>query len=171
MLFGTAQPFAIEAKLQEICGKWTYGMLRFLVDGSPIGNFENTSDLATSARWGRTFLGASARRTRADLDGVESNAVYELLYGRFVVPVNDRFPKPYPGPWDRDPFLLDDVGDYALRDHYAVLAVRRGDGMDRILVTSFEREQLTETLVPSGVCDQVIEAYCSWVEQLRVPGA
>jgi hypothetical protein len=167
MLFGSQEAFAIDAYLLEIYGEWTYGRLRFWTSGIPIGDFDDTSDLATSARWGRTFLGASLRRTRADLDHMTPAEVYQLLYGRFVVAINAPPTKTLAGHWDRDPYVLDDVGESALRDKFAVVVVRRKDGLDRIIVNSFNDESVSETLVPSDSCDRIIDSYCTWVEELR----
>lgn len=167
LLFGRTSCFAIEAELLEVHGKWTHGRLRFWVNGVPLGDFDDTSDLATSARWGRVFLTASPRRTRADLDPVTSQEVFEVLYGRFVQPVGSA-PRERPsGPWERDPFVLDDVGESALRDKVAVVVVRKGDGSDRVLVKHLDRDGVAETTAPSGLCDRVIDAYCAWAEGLR----
>jgi hypothetical protein len=167
MLFGNVERFAVEAEFLETHGKWTYGRLRFWVNGSPIGDFDDTSDLATSARWGRTFLKASPQRTRVELDYMASSEVYELLYGRFVEPVNTPSPKPWAGSWDREPYVLDDLGESAVRDKFAIVVVRKGDGSDRVLVNCFDEERVSETVVPPGDCDLAIEAYCAWVENLR----
>jgi len=169
MLFGSSDNFAIEAESLEVYGKWTYGKLRFWVNGIPIGDFDDTSDLAASARWGRTFLMASPRRTRAELDHMTAQEVYELLYGRFVEPVHTLSPKSWPGPWDREPYVLDEVGESAVRDKFAVVVVRKGDGSDRVLVDCFDEKRLLETIVPPGSCNLAIESYCAWVEQLRKP--
>lgn len=164
MIFGNPEVFAIEAMTLEGFGKWSNGRLKFWVGGHSIGDWDDTSNLAASARWGRMFLKASDRRTRVDLDNIPPSEVYEHLYGRFVEPVNSPSPKAWPGPWDRDPFILDDVGESALRDRYAILAVRREDGIDRVIVNCFKDERLSETLLAPGVCDHVIELYCTWVE-------
>lgn len=167
MLFGDKAGFGIEAEFREVYGKWTYGRLRFWIKGSAIGDFDDTSDLATSARWGRTFLGASHLRTRVDLDHSAPSDVFELLYGQFVEPVNTASPKPWPGHWNGEPYLLDEVGESALRDKFAIVVVRRGDGSDRLLVSCFAEEDISEIIVPAGECDLVVDAYCSWVESLR----
>jgi hypothetical protein len=164
MLFGNPNVFAIEAELLEVYGKWKYGRLRFWIGGNMIGDWDDTSDLATSARWGRTFLTSSDRRTRVDLDNLSPADVYELLYGRFVEPVNSQSIKAWPGAWDRDPYIIDEVGESALRDRFAVLVVRKFDGIDRIIVNYFDEERLSETLAPPNICDHVIETYCTWVE-------
>ncbi len=169
MLFGSSSNFAIEAQFVEVYGKWTYGRLRFWVNGVALGDFDDTADLATSARWGRTFLTASPRRTRAELDHIPSQDVYELLYGRFVEPVNSETSKPWPGPWNRDPYVLDEVGESSLKDKVAIVVVRKGDGSDRVLVNRFDEHQVFETCVPEGHCDCVFESYCTWVEGLRTP--
>lgn len=174
-LFGDRATFAVEAQFQEIYGKWIYGSLRFWIAGISIGDFEDTSDLASSARWGRTFLQASARRTRADLDMYGAEDVYDILYGRFVV--NLRNPAPSARglatdpmePWDRRPYLLDEVGESALRDKFAVLAVRTGDGSDRFVVNDYVQERIWQFIAPPGTCDLTIDTYCRWVEGL--PGS
>lgn len=168
MLFGDVATFAVEAEFVEVYEKWTYGRLRFWLNGVPVGDFDDTSDLATSARWGRTFLAASTRRTRAELDWMASDEVYELLYGRFVEPIHTTAPKPWPGPWDREPYVLDEVGESALRDKFAVVVVRRGDGTDRILINCFDEDRLLVACVPQGDCDRTIESYCEWAEKLRL---
>jgi len=95
---------------------------------------------------------------------------FELLYGRFVQPVNTPSPKPWSGEClDQDPYLLDDVGESALRDKFAVVVVRNGNGSDRLLVSCFDEEGISETIVPEGDCDLVVGTYCSWVEKLRTP--
>lgn len=166
MMFGNRDVFAVEAEFLEIHGKWIYGKLRLWIGGASIGDFEDTSDLATSARWGRAFLEASSQRTRAELDEVGPEEVYELLYGRYIEPVNTSVPKPWPGRWDRDPYILDDFGESALRDRWAVVVVRRGDGTDRVLFNCFDEGHVVEALIPQGECDLAIEAYCEWVEKL-----
>lgn len=166
-MFGDIATFAVEAEFVELYGKRTYGRLRFWLNGVPVGDFDDTSDLATSARWGRTFLAASSRRTRAELGCMAADEVYELLYGRFVEPINTTAPKPWPGPWDRDPYVLDEVGESSLRDKFSVLVVRRGDGADRILIKCFDEERLLEACLSQGACDRVIASYCEWVEKLR----
>jgi hypothetical protein len=167
MLFGDKDTFAIEAEMLEIYDKWTYGRLRFWIGGRPVGDFEDTSDLAGSARWGRTFLAASPRRTRPDLDQTSCEGVYATLHGRFVQPSSAAADKGWPGPWEREPFLLDEVGESALRDKFSIIAVRRGDGSERIVVSSFDDECVWEVAVAPGACDRTIESYCRWVEQLR----
>lgn len=178
MVFGSTATFAIEPELVEIFGKWTYGRLRFWIGGVPSGDFEDTSDLAASARWGRVFLTASPRRTRPDLDAMPAEQVFELLYGRFVTPVHSE-PRARPSGlldrdlfvWDRDAHLLDDVGESAVRDKVAIIVVRKADGSDRILAKTFESGSLTETFVPERLCDTVVASYCSWVEGLRTTDA
>lgn len=167
MLFGSHDSFGIEAELGEVYGKWTYGRLRFWVGGVSIGDFDDTADLATSARWGRAFLAASPRRTRAELDGAPADELYELLYGRFVQPVDSESPRPWPGPWDREPYVLDEVGESSLRDKAAIVVVPRGDGSDRVLVSNFDDPKVMESNIPEGHCDRVIGSYCTWVENLR----
>jgi hypothetical protein len=171
MQFGNPDNFAIEAELREIHGKWLYGKLRFWVDRLPVGDFDDTSDLASSARSGRIFLAASSRRTRSDLDHLSAIDVYTILYGQYVVDIS-RVDAPHRrapsgSVWDRDPYLLDDIGESAVRDKFAVLTVRRGDGRDRMIVRSFHSQTVSAEVLPSGYCDMTVASYCDWVEQLR----
>jgi hypothetical protein len=171
MIFGDRRIFAIEAIFLEIYGKWTYGRLRFWFNELPIGDFDDTADLAGSARWGRTFLTASSRRTRIDLEDMLSPDLFESLYGRFVELVITLNPKPLPGYWDQDPYVLDEVGESSLRDKYSVIVVRRGDGSDRMLIMCYREERLLERMLPAGFCDDVVASYCSWAEDLRTASA
>ena len=167
MLFGNPESLAVEAEFGELHGKWTYGRLRFWADGSAFGDFEDTTDLATSARWGRVFLKASKQRTRPDLDALDAHSVFELLYGRFVQPIGTPLSKPWHGSWDRDPYVLDDFGESSLRDKFALVVVRHSDGSDRILVYDFRHERLSEMRLPDGECDRTVESFCEWAENLR----
>jgi hypothetical protein len=165
MIFGRLDTFAIEAELREVCDSWVYGRLRLCVGGQCFGEWDDSPDLAASARSGRMFLAASVRRTRPDLDAMNAAEAYELLYGRYLYRAS-RSTTRRPEYWDRDPYLLDDVGDSSTRDKQTFLVVRRGDGADRVIVKTFDPDRLDETIVPAGVCDEVIAAYCGWVESL-----
>lgn len=167
MMFGERARFAVEAECRDVDGRWVFGGLRFWVAGLAVGDWDDSSELRASARWGRTFLRASPRRTRIDLDDVAASVVYERLYGRFVVPANAPCPRVLAGVWDRDPFVFDEVGESSTRDECALVVVRRGDGADRFLVKWFEEGRLLEVILSEGECDRVVDAYCSWVEGLR----
>src|SRR5690606_6547091 len=97
-----------------------------------------------------------------DLDGHSAAAVYELLLGRFMKPAaaagNGRM--------DRDPFLLDDVGEASLRDRVSVLVVRRSDGCDRVIVRELKQGSVFEEVVPALVVDDTVSGFCDWVLQL-----
>jgi hypothetical protein len=160
MIFGQTSQVAIEAEALRTTGKWLYGHLRFWVGGQALGDFEDSSDLAGSARWGRRFLASSARRTRSDLDGEDVAIVYYKLFGRFF----ERGATGSEETFDRDPYVLDDVGESSLRDRISVLTVRRSDGRDRIVVHDHRASRTWEVLAPSGTCDEVVATYCSWVE-------
>ena len=162
MLFGDSSRFSIEANALRASGKWMYGNLRFWVGGNALGNFDDSADLAGSARWGRRFLAASARRTRPDLDPLPVEAVYRELFGRFFERGGSRSGEMF----DRDPYVLDEVGESSLRDRVSVLAVRRADGQDRIIVRDHREAATWEHLAYAGYCDEVLAEYCSWVETL-----
>jgi hypothetical protein len=164
MLFGTREKFGIEAHYLETRGKFKYARLRFWVDAQPVGDWDDTSDLAASARWGRAFLKESFRRTRPDLDQSDARDVFNLLYGRYVDPRSD-----WPGNWDRSPYLLNEVGDSSVQDRATLLVVRRGNGWDRMVLDDHQGEGLKEIELEPGLCDEAVAAYCSWVEQLPMP--
>jgi hypothetical protein len=161
-IFGQQASFAIEAEFTGAEDKWRFGHLRFWIGGSPIGDFDETSDLAGSARWGRQFLSASARRSRGDLDDSPGDAVYYQLYGRFF----ERGGSAPGESFDRDPFVLDEVGESSLRDKVTILVVRRGGGRDRVLLRDYQRDGFEEHDIPRGICDEAIDSYCTWVEGL-----
>lgn len=174
MIFGIPNYFAIEADLIELHGKWIFGKLRFYINGIPIGDFEDASDLATSARWGRTFLQASSRRTRPDLDNWSTNDVFELLFGRFVISVFGVLDSQteisqrefVTEEFVRDPYLLDDIGESSLRDKYTILVVRRANNTDRVLIKSYDDDSLREVIIAADFIDCTIGRYCTWVEEL-----
>lgn len=163
IIFGDSGVFAIEAAFAVAAGTWRYGRFRFWVHGRPVGNFDdNTVDLASSARWGRTFLAASARRLRADLDVASAEETYDLLHGRFV----DGGGADPTESFDSEPYLLDHVGESSVRDRETVLIVRRSDDRERLLVRDHRNDSLVDYDLPPGVCDKVIASYCDWAETL-----
>lgn len=54
----------------------------------------------------------------------------------------------------------------ALRDKYAIIVTRRADGSDRLIAKRWKDSSLTEYSVPAGRFDQILDAYCTWVESL-----
>ena len=136
-----------------------------------IGNFDDSADLAGGARYGRRFLAASARRTRPDLDDLTAADVYDIRCGQYIVairgPDTRKLKAPRGAVWDRDPYLLEEVGGSSLRDKYAVVAARRADGYDRLIVKAFKTDAVTEVLLAPGECDAAVASYCDWVESLR----
>ena len=163
MIIGKVSDFAIEAEAIRAQGKWFYGHLRFWVAGKDLGDFADTSDLAGSARWGRRFLAASARRTRPDLDAQETGTIYRLLFARFF----ERGGSCDGETFDRDPYVIDDVGESSLRDRVSMLVVRRKDGCDRVIVHEYHSPKTWEVVLPLGLVDDVMERYCSWVDAER----
>lgn len=161
-IFGDGSTFAIEAIVDEVHGSWIYASLRFWVAGRELGEFDDTSDLASSANWGRVFLAASSRRTSPDMDPLGADRAYWMLYGRFF----DNSESPIEE-LERDPYLLDDIGESSLRDRVSVLVVRRADGCDRIIVNEYNVRPIWEHILLPGVCDSVVAAYCAWVDTLR----
>lgn len=162
MIFGAGTEFAVEATLGQALDKWRLGQLRLWLYGAAVGDFDDTCDLVSSARWGRVFLAASSRRERPDLDSVSFDEVFFLLYGRHVDSGVACF-----DPWDRDPYVLDDFGDAAVRDKWSLVVVRRADKTDRIIVKNWHAGSLEEHVVGQGICDEVISSFCSWVESMQ----
>ncbi len=171
-VLGDKSRFAIEAELAAIEGKWYFGHLRFWAGTQPFGDYDDTTDLATSVRYAKTFLAASARRARPDLDSLPPDKIFWLLYGRFVdsvppplSPREDRVIADVLQGWgDIAPFLLDDVGESSLRDKWSVLVVRGQDGSDRIIIYDWKIGTSAEFVVGPGICDQVLTRYCEWLE-------
>jgi len=175
MLFGHLDSLFIRVNLIEIRARAVVGGLSFGTAVCEFGDLDEICNLTFSAREARTFLNASHRRTRTDLDRLSSEDVFHLLYDRYVISVHRgtfevKDPARQASPtevWNRDPYLLEDVGQEALRDKYALIAVRRGDGVDRVICKSYRDNSLREALVPVGTLDAVLVSYCNWVENLR----
>lgn len=56
--------------------------------------------------------------------------------------------------WERDSFVLDEVGESSLRDKAAIIIVRRGDGWDRMIVKTYADDMLVEQVLPPGLVTQ-----------------
>ena len=175
MIFGILDLFAIETEVDEVCQNRVLGRLRFYIGALSVGDFEDISDLTASARWGRVFLKASPRRTRPDLEHKTAQEILKLLHDRYLISVCDiqdsglAFQSDLAMPnWDRDPYLLDDVGDAALLDKYTMIAVRIRNHTDRLIVRKFneDKDDVIQITVGSGLVDNVITQYCTWVEAL-----
>jgi hypothetical protein len=161
VLFGSRDTFAVEAEFLAREDKWILGRLRLWVKNAALGDFEDTCSLDSSARWGRVFLRASPRRSRPDLDRLSAEQVFEALYGRYVGPQDVS-----PGPWDQDPYVLDELGEASLRDREAVVVVRRSDETDRLVWRSLRDGEVREAVVGPGICDRVIREYCDWIDSI-----
>ena len=171
MIFGDAREFAIEAKVTLPTSQPVYGNFSFHLGGIRIGAFDVNCDLSASARWGRTFLSANFRRRRPDLDRTSMNDAFYHVYGRYVTTLSsesalllDTSDGQEQYIWDRDPYLLDDIGEASIRDEYGLCAIICSDGTDRVIAMNFATSQLSEFIVSEGMVDRVVEQYCSWVE-------
>jgi Immunity protein 42 len=165
MVFGDMQRFAIEAELRPSVDDWIFGRLRFWVGGSAYGDWEDTVTLAASARWGRTFLSGSERRTLAHLECAPATAVSFELDRQFAlrVPVGDERAA-------RNSCMLDMVGESSLRDKFSIAAVRCADGRDRLILWALTPDEIHhEVVLDEGELDAVVRTYCEWVEAVS-PG-
>jgi hypothetical protein len=167
MLLGKPKQFAIEAIVLDIVDRTVSGKLRFHINGRCFGDFDDTSLLSSSMYHARLFLSASPRRTRIDLETASSEDVYEQLYGRYVVPIQDLYSISGSSGklafWDREPYVLDDIGESSLRDKYALIATRISNGADRVILKSFNDDSLWESQLPSRMLDDTLMTYCAWV--------
>jgi hypothetical protein len=164
MIFGLTSQLALEAEPIGPGDRWLFGNVRFWVAGKALGKFDDSASMAGGARAGRLFLRASPRRTRPDLDDEDVEIVYTRLFGRFFEPGGARAEEPF----ERDPYVLDEIGESSLRDRVNILAVRRSDGRDRIIVREHAEDSTWELLAPPGTCDDVVAKYCAWVEALPI---
>lgn len=161
MRWGDPESFAIEAEETGSQGKWRFGRLQIFAGGQAYGDLDDAVDLGSAARWGRVFLGASGRRTRADFEGLGAEEAYRALYGRHFEPGAPAVPI------ERDPYLLDDVGDASIRDRVSMVVYRGGDGADRVLIRDHATGETREAIAPAGRVDEAIEGFCDWVESLN----
>ena len=155
-IFGDTKLFAIESKALLLENNVFLGQLQFLVDGYRLGDIEDTSDLGAAARWGRTFLKAQSRQV------VVGN---ELSSGELLQTYIDRYIHgTFQETWNRDPFLLNDIGEASLRDRADAILVWTQDG-ERLV----GRDLITNTVIsidlPRGYSSTVVMQFCNWVEE------
>jgi hypothetical protein len=159
-LFGDRHDFGLEIHAHGREDGWSFGYLQLWLGGMPLGARYQVVDLGVSARWVRTFLAASPRRTRADLDACSTAEVFHALYGRHFEEGGAQLN------WDRDPHVLDEIGEAAFMDRHALVAVRRADRVDRVVIKDLQRDALMEVVVAEGICDAALTDYARWVEGL-----
>lgn len=167
MIFGSIDQFAVEAKFVEHYDKFVYGNLKLWVGGSSVGNFEDSMDLAASARWTKTFLNRSASRVWAGIDDSLPGEVFERLYLRQLKRGLKTKEDCQFGVWDRFAFTLDGVGDSSTEGLYGILAVRGGDECDRVIAMELETQRICHTKLSAGSLDAIMGEYLSWVVDLQ----
>ena len=181
MIFGQSQIFSVEAACVEIRNKHPLGTFCLHIASKLIGALDDLVDLSNSARSVKLFLNAAHRRARPDLDNASTAEVFDVLYGHYTVPLAD-LKRTDAGnllvnrnkvqrasaikPWDRDPYLLDDIGESSIRDKYTILVLGRSDGYDRVVIKSYIDGSLSEILTMRGLIDTSLRDYCSWVDAL-----
>lgn len=156
VFFGDIELFAIEAKAVLLEDNIFLGQLQFSVDGYRLGDMEDTSDLGAAARWGRTFLKAQSRQIVVGNELSSSNLLQTYI-DRYI---HGTFQET----WNRDPFLLNDIGEASLRDRADAILVWTKDG-ERLI----GRDLITNTVIsidlPRGYSSAVVMKFCNWVEE------
>jgi hypothetical protein len=173
MIFGQSVNFKVESVCIGSTDGRLYGGFRFHIADRPIGNLGDVIELTSSARWARTFLKAAPRRVRADLDSATTAEVFDIVYQRYISGVSQTrtgnteiIPAHQLESWDRDPYLLDDIGESSIRDKYTILVIGTSGGEDRIILKSHIDEALNEFTVNRGHIDHTFYEYCAWVDEL-----
>lgn len=162
MLWGDRKLFAIEADFEDSSGKWRFGKLMIWLGGRPLGDDEDTADLASAGRWGRTFLAASAQRTRPDLELLTIEQVFFQLYLQYIVGP----PSGSTTGWNQKPYVLDELGESSVRDKHAIVAFRNADGRDCVMAYCWKTEEIWQVILEPGQLDQIIDQFCRWTETL-----
>jgi len=157
-VFGT-ELLGLEVHETGRLGSDLFGTIKFRIAGQEYGDEEQSADLRASVRWAKVFLASAGRRSRPDLDEASTDDVFHELYGKYVGRQKTR-----PGPWTRDPFVLDDIGDASIRDIAGVVAFRRSDNGDRVVVKSLTTLKLDQATLPEGELDATIRSLCDWVD-------
>lgn len=163
MIFGSINQFAIEANPLEHYGKFYYGNFRIWISGLAIGNFEDSMDLATSARWTKTFLNRSAYRCWAGIDDSLPGEIFERLYLSQMKRDYRKKEDCQFGVWDWFAFTLDGVGDSSTEGLYGILSVRGEDGCDRVIAMDLETQHICYAKLLAGSLDEVLGEYLKWV--------
>lgn len=162
MLWGDRKRFAIEADFEDSSGKWRFGKLMMWLGGRPLGDYEDTTDLASAGRWGRTFLSASGRRTRPELESLAAEEVFHELFQKYF----ERNPNIKGSLSDNDACILDEIGEASIRDRATILAFRQADGSDRMIAHLWKTEETWALTLEPGQLDQIIDQFCRWTETL-----
>jgi hypothetical protein len=140
-------------------GAELFGSIKFWIAGQGYGVDQESANLRASARWAKRFLASAGERSRPELDDASTEDAFEELYGKFVGRKNASR-----GPWNRDPFVLDEIGDASVRDMVAVVAFRCSNNEDRVIVKSLELLKMAEVRLPGGELDDTIRSFCAWVD-------
>jgi len=159
--FGDPNTFAIQCERIAVESGWCLGRFRLWVGGHSFGDFDDTIDLGASRSWTQVFLDAEQQRVRPDLYVAKAREVFSELYGKYV---GDRVGE-WNGSWDRDPYVLDEVGDASLRDRCSIVVVRSLAGNERIIVREISSNALHDYLVPHG-CSEVLRQYLGWISDV-----
>jgi hypothetical protein len=173
MIFGRQDQFLIEAHHRITFKRRHYGSMRFIIHNQAIGDMDTLIDLTSSAAWARKFLDATHRRTRLDLDNASASEIFGVLYQGRVIQVSELHKYDQnvqidasSEAWDRDPYLLDDIGESSVRDKYTILAIRRSDGNDRLVIKSYIDGSLRDVIVEQGIVEDSLYKYCTWTDAL-----
>jgi hypothetical protein len=173
MFFGQSMSFRVEAFYIQTIDSRLYGNFCLHIADRQIGDLDSAIELTSSVRWARIFLREGPRRVRADLDSATAGEVFDILYQRYISGASqlrgeheDVVPRCELESWDRDPYLIDDIGESSIRDKYTILVIGTGNGDDRVILKSYTEGTLNEFLIRNGDIDSAFREYCTWVDNL-----
>ena len=157
--FGSPELVAIEVAVDGDHDAWAHGNFRFIVSNTPLGDFTDLCSLAAGARFGRIFVESSPRRRLPKLDSCAPKEVLWHLHDKFLAAdFSD-----WATTWDREAFLLSELGDSATRDAAVLVACVDAREMDWVVGRDVNTGIIADCHLTTGLLNATILQFCAWV--------
>jgi hypothetical protein len=182
MIFGDKNEFAIECEIREIHSeKWVFAYFRLWANNTPIGDYDDSMDLLSGARWLKTFLNCPDGRSESSLDDKDAEEVFSLIFDSVMLTVpkgsslkellEDVTPPPdsptplYPNIINR--FHLDQVGMSSFMDKWNVILVDTANKSQRLIWRNLDDMKILEANLPAGKFEEISKMFLRWVDSIK----
>jgi hypothetical protein len=152
IVIGSPELAAVEFVLDEpLDPDWMYGRLRLLLRGQELGDWDDEVTLFAVGNWWRSFVDVPKSRWDPRLEGLDRDALFQLLSDSFYV---EDVPG---GPLERaNRFHINQLGMSAF-DPWVVVLVEPPDGRDQQVLWRGDDpgEVVREARLPAGELQRV----------------